>query len=293
MVRLDGFHALNSFDLMIAVDLDILSALCIVKGQAVRLQISASAYQHDWADYSLKRSAGRLAPVDLSSVFTSCFCRELFLPSTTAQDANQDDMISQYALMLLKTSIPQIIANFDIEAKLAQPTQATRYQNPSEIKPDVCKERKERHKPQHYDKPVQARAHEVHAVVALYSEMVVAVGCGDLKAAKDFTAIERGASKFAFSRRNVFWDVVASLKTTSKCKFYGEYGSKQSHRERWAGEQRRLPRVSTVHIDANSQECNHRVILIYGVPAVVTVEARGPNLLQKVVQRLVSHGFKP
>ncbi|EEY57795.1 uncharacterized protein PITG_00377 [Phytophthora infestans T30-4] len=37
------------------------------------------------------------------------------------------------------------------------------------------------------------------------------VGCGDLKAAKDFTAIERGASKFAFSRRKVFWDVVASL----------------------------------------------------------------------------------
>ncbi|EEY59326.1 uncharacterized protein PITG_11321 [Phytophthora infestans T30-4] len=27
----------------------------------------------------------------------------------------------------------------------------TRYQNPSEIKPEVCKERKERHKPQHYD----------------------------------------------------------------------------------------------------------------------------------------------
>ncbi|EEY54788.1 uncharacterized protein PITG_08337 [Phytophthora infestans T30-4] len=85
-----------------------------------------------------------------------------------------------------------------------------RYQNPSEIKPEVCKKRKERHKPQHYDKPVQARAHEVHAVVALYSEMVVAVGCGDPKAAKDFAAIERGASKFAFSRRKVFWDVVAS-----------------------------------------------------------------------------------
>ncbi|KUF75838.1 hypothetical protein AM587_10003726 [Phytophthora nicotianae] len=37
------------------------------------------------------------------------------------------------------------------------------------------------------------------------------IGCGDLKAAKDFTAIERGANKFAFSRRKVFWDVVASL----------------------------------------------------------------------------------
>ncbi|ETP46540.1 hypothetical protein F442_07225, partial [Phytophthora nicotianae P10297] len=37
------------------------------------------------------------------------------------------------------------------------------------------------------------------------------IGCGDLKAAKDFTAIERGANKFAFSRRKFFWDVVASL----------------------------------------------------------------------------------
>ncbi|KAL3664985.1 hypothetical protein V7S43_010160 [Phytophthora oleae] len=37
------------------------------------------------------------------------------------------------------------------------------------------------------------------------------VGCGDLKAAKDFTPIERGANKFAYSRRKVFWDVVANL----------------------------------------------------------------------------------
>ncbi|KAL3665133.1 hypothetical protein V7S43_009765 [Phytophthora oleae] len=30
------------------------------------------------------------------------------------------------------------------------------------------------------------------------------VGCGDLKAAKDFTTIERGANKFAYSRRKCF-----------------------------------------------------------------------------------------
>ncbi|KAI9982251.1 hypothetical protein PInf_008150 [Phytophthora infestans] len=33
----------------------------------------------------------------------------------------------------------------------------------------------------------------------------------NLKAAKDFTAAERGANKFAYSRRKVFWDVVSSL----------------------------------------------------------------------------------
>ncbi|KAI9982149.1 hypothetical protein PInf_008053 [Phytophthora infestans] len=33
----------------------------------------------------------------------------------------------------------------------------------------------------------------------------------NLKAAKDFTAAERGANKFAHSRRKVFWDVVSSL----------------------------------------------------------------------------------
>ncbi|KAG9411162.1 hypothetical protein AC1031_016810 [Aphanomyces cochlioides] len=36
-------------------------------------------------------------------------------------------------------------------------------------------------------------------------------GCGGRKPAKNFTAAERGANKFAFSRQKVFWDTVAGL----------------------------------------------------------------------------------
>ncbi|KAG9401589.1 hypothetical protein AC1031_009456 [Aphanomyces cochlioides] len=36
-------------------------------------------------------------------------------------------------------------------------------------------------------------------------------GSGGRKAAKNFTAAERGANKFAYSRRKVFWDTVANL----------------------------------------------------------------------------------
>ncbi|KAG9397783.1 hypothetical protein AC1031_016633 [Aphanomyces cochlioides] len=37
------------------------------------------------------------------------------------------------------------------------------------------------------------------------------LGCGGRKPAKDFTISERGANKFAFSRRKIFWDTVAGL----------------------------------------------------------------------------------
>ncbi|KAH9140690.1 hypothetical protein AeRB84_015099 [Aphanomyces euteiches] len=37
------------------------------------------------------------------------------------------------------------------------------------------------------------------------------IGCGGRKPAKNFTAAERGANKFAISRRKVFWDTVAGL----------------------------------------------------------------------------------
>jgi hypothetical protein len=36
-------------------------------------------------------------------------------------------------------------------------------------------------------------------------------GSGGQKAAKDFTAKDRGANKFAFCRRKVFWDAIARL----------------------------------------------------------------------------------
>ncbi|KAL3666787.1 hypothetical protein V7S43_008407 [Phytophthora oleae] len=60
------------------------------------------------------------------------------------------------------------------------------------------------------------------------------VGCGDLKAAKDFTTIGRGANKFAYSRRKVFWDVVSSLvrsgftSDTAIDKVYSVYGRQLS-----------------------------------------------------------------
>lgn len=37
------------------------------------------------------------------------------------------------------------------------------------------------------------------------------LGSGGLKPAKEFTSIERGANKFAYSRRKVFWDVISQL----------------------------------------------------------------------------------
>ncbi|OWZ18461.1 LOW QUALITY PROTEIN: hypothetical protein PHMEG_0007446 [Phytophthora megakarya] len=58
--------------------------------------------------------------------------------------------------------------------------------------------------------------------------------CGDLKAAKDFTAVERGANKLAYSRRKVFWDVVSSLvrsgftSDTAIDKVYSVYGRQLS-----------------------------------------------------------------
>ncbi|OWZ02108.1 hypothetical protein PHMEG_00026389 [Phytophthora megakarya] len=60
------------------------------------------------------------------------------------------------------------------------------------------------------------------------------VGCGDLKAAKEFTTVERGANKFAYSRRKVFWDVVSSLvrsgftSETAIDKVYSVYGRQLS-----------------------------------------------------------------
>lgn len=60
------------------------------------------------------------------------------------------------------------------------------------------------------------------------------VGCAELKAAKDFTAAERGANKFAYSRRKVFWDVVSSLvrsgftSDTAIDKVYSVYGRQLS-----------------------------------------------------------------
>ncbi|EEY62468.1 uncharacterized protein PITG_23030 [Phytophthora infestans T30-4] len=60
------------------------------------------------------------------------------------------------------------------------------------------------------------------------------VGCAELKAAKDFTAAERGANKFAYSRRKVFWDVVSSLarsgftSDTAIEKVYSVYGRQLS-----------------------------------------------------------------
>ncbi|ETN07720.1 hypothetical protein PPTG_13046 [Phytophthora nicotianae INRA-310] len=55
-------------------------------------------------------------------------------------------------------------------------------------------------------------------------------GNGGLKPAKDFTPVERGANKFAFSRRKVFWDIVATLirsgytSDTAIDKIYAVYG---------------------------------------------------------------------
>eukprot|EP00644_Phytophthora_capsici_P002597 jgi/Phyca11/105764/e_gw1.11.315.1 len=60
------------------------------------------------------------------------------------------------------------------------------------------------------------------------------VCCAKLKAAKDFTAAERGANKFAYSRRKVFWDVVSSLvrsgftSVTAIDKVYSVYGRQLS-----------------------------------------------------------------
>ncbi|KAG3163294.1 hypothetical protein C6341_g12988 [Phytophthora cactorum] len=59
-------------------------------------------------------------------------------------------------------------------------------------------------------------------------------GCGGLKPAKDFTAVERGLNKFAYSRRKVFWDVVANLvrsgftSDTAIDKVYAVYGRQLS-----------------------------------------------------------------
>ncbi|KAF0739871.1 hypothetical protein Ae201684P_016733 [Aphanomyces euteiches] len=36
-------------------------------------------------------------------------------------------------------------------------------------------------------------------------------GCNGFKPAKDFTAVERGANKFAYSRRKLFWDLISKL----------------------------------------------------------------------------------
>ncbi|KAG2786672.1 hypothetical protein PC129_g11095 [Phytophthora cactorum] len=36
-------------------------------------------------------------------------------------------------------------------------------------------------------------------------------GCSGIKPAKEFTPVERGASKFAYSRTKVFWDVITQL----------------------------------------------------------------------------------
>ncbi|KUF97585.1 hypothetical protein AM588_10007964 [Phytophthora nicotianae] len=36
-------------------------------------------------------------------------------------------------------------------------------------------------------------------------------GLNGVKAAREYTAAERGANKFAYSRRKIFWDVVATM----------------------------------------------------------------------------------
>ncbi|EGZ10710.1 hypothetical protein PHYSODRAFT_317819 [Phytophthora sojae] len=60
------------------------------------------------------------------------------------------------------------------------------------------------------------------------------IGCGGLKPAKDFTAIEQGANKFSYSRRKVFWDAVSNLvragftSDTAVDKVYAAYGRQLS-----------------------------------------------------------------
>ncbi|ETP04478.1 hypothetical protein F441_18743 [Phytophthora nicotianae CJ01A1] len=59
-------------------------------------------------------------------------------------------------------------------------------------------------------------------------------GLNGLKPAKEFTAAERGANKFAYSRRKVFWDVVSAFVRTGFTsdvaidKIYAAYGRQLS-----------------------------------------------------------------